>query len=83
MYNAKIISESVLHIGISFMEMLIMMYTWGVYTQNQNNAKGLAYMLVCQEPPEVHGSGMDGHYNISNKKGKHVFHIWFGSILNY
>ena len=26
MYNAKIISESVLHIGISFMEMLIMMY---------------------------------------------------------
>ncbi len=56
---------------------------WGVYTQNQNNAKGLAYMLVCQEPPEVHGSGMYGHYNISNKKGKHVFHIWFGSILNY
>lgn len=52
---------------------------WGVYTHSQSAAKALAYVFSCDQPPEVHGSGMYGHYNDKT----HSFHIWFGGKITY
>lgn len=56
---------------------------WGIYTHDQAHAKLLALSLGCTYSPEVHGSGMYGHYNITGPNGNHVFHIWFGGVQNY
>ena len=52
---------------------------WGIYTHKQVHAKALAISIGIITPPEVHGSGMYGHYNDK----KHSFHIWFGGMMNY
>ena len=52
---------------------------WGVYTHEQSAAKALAYVFSCDRAPEVHGSGMYGHYNDKTDK----FHIWYGGIITY
>lgn len=59
--------------------------SWGVYAKTQKDAKALALILGCTDPPEVHGSGMYGHYHNSNKSdnyNKH-FHIWYGKRITY
>ena len=57
--------------------------SWGVYAKTQEDAKALALILGCTDPPEVHGSGMYGHYHNSNKSddNKHHFHIWYGNRI--
>ena len=52
---------------------------WGMYSRDQAYACALAIMLGCKALPEVHGSGMYGHYH----DGNHVIHIWFGSPIDY
>lgn len=52
---------------------------WGIYTHDQANAKALATIVGATESPEVHGSGMYGHYHDST----HTFHIWYGGVLSY
>ena len=51
---------------------------WGIYSHSQYAAKALATVFGCTEPPEVHGSGMYGHYHDST----HTFHIWYGGMIN-
>lgn len=52
---------------------------WGIYADTQYAAKALAVVLGYSGKPEVHGSGMYGHYHDST----HTFHIWYGGILTY
>lgn len=52
---------------------------WGVYTPKQEHAKALAVVFGNTNKPEVHGSGMYGHYN----DGNHNLHFWFGGRLVY
>ena len=52
---------------------------WGIYSDSQVAAKALAVTFGYTSPPEVHGSGMYGHYHDST----HTFHIWFGGVLTY
>lgn len=52
---------------------------WGVYTHNKEHAKALAVVFGNTSSPEVHGSGMYGHYNDAN----HKLHFWFGGRLVY
>lgn len=52
---------------------------WGVYANSQEAAKALAVIFSGYEAPEVHSSGMYGHYH----DGTHTFHIWYGGVLNY
>ena len=61
---------------------------WGIYTSSQTAAKALAVVFGFSGPPEVHGSGMYGHYhggywNSKTSNYEHVFHIWFGGVKNY
>ena len=61
---------------------------WGIYADSQVAEKALAVVFGFTGKPEVHGSGMYGHYHggyVSSKTGKyeHVFHIWFGGVLTY
>lgn len=50
---------------------------WGVYTKHQAYAKALAVMLKCKDAPQVHSSGMYGHYHDS----AHKIHIWYGNPI--
>lgn len=50
---------------------------WGIYTKNQANAKALSSVFGWKEKPEVHGSGMYGHYHDSTR----TFHIWYGGKI--
>ena len=52
---------------------------WGIYADSQSAAKALAYVLGGTNPPEVHSSGMYGHYHDST----HTFHIWYGGVISY
>ena len=52
---------------------------WGIYTNNQTAAKALAIVFGFAGKPEVHGSGMYGHYHDST----HTFHIWYGGKITY
>ena len=52
---------------------------WGIYTNSQQYAKYLALATGCNAQPEVHSSGMYGHYHDS----QHKIHIWYGGMLNY
>ena len=52
---------------------------WGIYANSQGAAKALAVLFQGHTPPEVHGSGMYGHYH----DGTHTFHIWYGGTLDY
>ena len=52
---------------------------WGIYTHDQAYAKALAIIVGAHQPPEVHGSGMYGHYH----DGTHTFHIWYGGTITY
>ena len=52
---------------------------WGIYTHDQAYAKALAIIVGAYQPPEVHGSGMYGHYH----DGTHTFHIWYGGTITY
>lgn len=61
---------------------------WGIYADSQSAAKSLAVVFGFSAKPEVHASGMYGHYHggyVNTKTGEyeHVFHIWYGGILNY
>ena len=51
---------------------------WGIYTRYQTNAKALAVVFGCNNPPEYHGYGYYGHYHDST----HSFHIWYGEPIN-
>lgn len=50
---------------------------WGIYTHNQIYAKALAVIFSGTNEPEVHGSGMYGHYH----DGNHAFHVWYGGVI--
>ena len=52
---------------------------WGIYTNSQQYAKYLALATGCNAQPEVHSSGIYGHYHDS----QHKIHIWYGGMLNY
>lgn len=52
---------------------------WGIYTHDQANAKALSVVFGWNNKPEVHGSGMYGHYHDST----HTFHIWYGGKKSY
>lgn len=52
---------------------------YGIYASGQRPAKALAVVLGWSGPPEVHASGMYGHYHDST----HTFHIWYGGKLLY
>ena len=52
---------------------------WGIYTHDQAHAKALASVVGAYQPPEVHGSGMYGHYHDAT----HTFHIWYGGTITY
>ena len=52
---------------------------WGIYADSQVAAKALAMVFSSTAKPEVHGSGMYGHYHDST----HTFHIWFGGKITY
>ena len=52
---------------------------WGIYADTQSAAKALAVVFGWNNKPEVHSSGMYGHYHDST----HTFHIWYGGQLNY
>ena len=52
---------------------------WGMYANSQDAAKALAVIFSSHDSPEVHSSGMYGHYH----DGTHTFHIWYGGVLNY
>ena len=61
---------------------------WGIYTSSQTAAKALAVAFGFSGPPEVHGSGMYGHYhggywNAKTNSYEHVFHIWYGGVKYY
>ena len=61
---------------------------WGIYADSQVSAKALAVVFGFNSKPEVHGSGMYGHYHggyYNGRKGEyeHIFHIWYGGILRY
>ncbi len=50
---------------------------WGVYTEQQIDAKALAVAFGWTSPPEAHGINYFGHYHDNT----HAFHIWFGSPI--
>ncbi len=52
---------------------------WGIYTNKQSHARALAVAVGATKPPEVHGSGMYGHYHDK----KHKVHIWYGGKKFY
>ncbi len=52
---------------------------WGIYADSQSAAKALATVFGCTERPEVHASGLYGHYHDST----HTFHIWYGGKITY
>ena len=52
---------------------------WGIYADTQGAAKALAVVFGYNAKPEVHGSGMYGHYHDST----HTFHIWYGGVVTY
>ena len=52
---------------------------WGIYASSQEAAKALAVIFQGHKAPEVHSSGMYGHYH----DGTHTFHIWYGGVLSY
>jgi hypothetical protein len=52
---------------------------WGVYSSNQVYASALATVLGCTSSPEIHGSGLYGHYHDKNR----VIHIWYGYQIFY
>ena len=52
---------------------------WGIYTHDQAHAKALASIVGANQPPEVHSTGMYGHYHDST----HTFHIWYGGVISY
>ena len=61
---------------------------WGIYADTQRAAKALAVVFGWNNKPEVHSSGMYGHYHggyVDTKTGRyeHVFHIWYGGVINY
>ena len=51
----------------------------GIYADTQGAAKALAVVFGYNAKPEVHGSGMYGHYHDST----HTFHIWYGGVVTY
>lgn len=52
---------------------------WGIYADSQSAAKALAVVFGFSSRPEVHASGMYGHYHDST----HTFHIWYGGQISY
>ena len=52
---------------------------WGIYADTQHAAKALAVVLGYSGKPEVHSSGMYGHYHDSTR----TFHIWYGGTITY
>ncbi len=52
---------------------------WGIYADSQSSAKALAVVFGFSARPEVHASGMYGHYHDST----HTFHIWYGGEISY
>ncbi|WP_040906581.1 hypothetical protein, partial [Youngiibacter fragilis] len=52
---------------------------WGIYADSQEAAKALAVVMGYAGRPEVHSSGMYGHYHDIT----HTFHIWFGGTISY
>lgn len=52
---------------------------WGIYTNNQANAKALAVAFGGKGRPEVHGSGYYAHYH----DAQHRFHVWYGGKIRY
>lgn len=52
---------------------------WGIYADSQSAAKALAIVFGYTAKPEVHASGMYGHYHDST----HTFHIWYGGKISY
>jgi hypothetical protein len=59
---------------------------WGVYADSQGAAKALAVVFGFTGKPEVHSSGMYGHYHGGYMKSGeyiHVFHIWYGGKITY
>lgn len=52
---------------------------WGIYADSQSAAKALAVVFGFSGRPEVHASGMYGHYHDST----HTFHIWYGGKISY
>ena len=52
---------------------------WGIYADSQQAAKAPAVVMGYSGKPEVHSSGMYGHYHDST----HTFHIRYGSKITY
>ena len=52
---------------------------WGLYAEDQADAKAVAVALGFYECPKVHDSGYYAQYH----DGNHNIHIWFGNPMIY